>query len=232
MLKNKFVVLAMLPFMLSACGGGSSSSSSTNTNENRAEVFSNGESKLFTYGVDLDFEQESIGFDKSEWSIQKGILHEKTKKPIFYAHYVTEKDGLYIPETEQTYNADRGIRDSFIHSMSSTKWVTTPYNKAGYKNLKFTKTLQEIDLQGLRVVDQFVPALLSMYEFEVSNGLEISDLNTLSSQLVNTSDTFPKGAKCIQTKTITSNEVFLNLNQIIGMKFLMLEPYKIGRTTS
>ncbi|WP_436873197.1 hypothetical protein [Acinetobacter haemolyticus] len=208
MLKNEFVVLAMLPFMLSACGGGSSSSSSTNTNENRAEVFSNGESKLFTYEVDLDFEQESIGFDKSEWSIQKGILHEKTKKPIFYAHYVTEKDGLYIPETEQTYNADRGIRDSFIHSMSSTKWVTTPYNKAGYKNLKFTKTLQEIDLQGLRVVDQFVPALLSMYEFEVSNGLEISDLNTLSSQLVNTSDTFPKGAKCIQTKTITSNEVF------------------------
>ncbi|EFF83840.1 hypothetical protein HMP0015_0707, partial [Acinetobacter haemolyticus ATCC 19194] len=58
MLRNKFVVLAMLPLMLSACGGGSSSSSSTNTNENRAEVFSNGESKLFTYEVDLDFEQE------------------------------------------------------------------------------------------------------------------------------------------------------------------------------
>ncbi|MCU4388067.1 hypothetical protein KTH40_10695 [Acinetobacter haemolyticus] len=135
-------------------------------------------------------------------------MHEKTENPIYPSYYVTEKDGLYIPETEQTYDADRGIRDSFIHSMNSTKWVTTPYNEAGYKDLKFTRTLQEIDLQGLRVVDQFVPALISMYEFEISNGLQTPDLNTLSSQLVNTSDIFLKGAKCIQIKKITSNQVF------------------------
>lgn len=218
MLKIKFVVLAMLPLMLSACGGGGSSSSSTgsnsssnnnsNSNEVKAELFSNGDAKLFSYSIDIDYDQEKLNFDKSELTIQKAILLEKTKNPIFYNHYVTQKDGLYVPETEQSYDANRGIRDSFIHSMTPTTWVTSPYNQAGFKDLKFTRKVQEIDLQGLRVVDQFAPALISMYEFEVNNGGGSPALDAVSSQLVKLTDQFPKGAKCIQTQAFSSNQMF------------------------
>ncbi|OBY73379.1 hypothetical protein [Acinetobacter gyllenbergii] len=217
MLKNKFIVLAILPFMLSACGGGSSSNngsnsnsnnSSTNPNEVKPELFSNGEAKLFSYSINIDYDQESLDSDKSEWKIQNGILLEKTKAPIFYNHYITEENGLYIPETEQTYNADRGIRDSFIHSMTPTTWVTSPYNQAGFKDLKYTQKVKEIDLQGLRIVDQFAPALISMYEFEVNNELGTPDLDAISDQLVKTLDRFPKGAKCIQTQAFSSNKFF------------------------
>jgi len=215
MLKIKFVVLAMLPLMLSACGGGGSSSSNdsnsnsnnSNSNEVKAELFPNGEAKLFRYSVDIDYEQEKLDFDKSEWNIEKGILLEKTKNPIFYNHYVTETNGLYVPETEQSYRADRGIRDSFIHSMTSTTWVTSPYNQAGFNDLKFTQKMKEIDLQGVRIVDQFAPALISMYEFEVNNGGS-PDMGAVSSQLVKLSDKFPKGAKCIQTQAFSSNQFF------------------------
>ncbi|MCH7355085.1 hypothetical protein MMP61_05765 [Acinetobacter sp. NIPH 1958] len=218
MLKNKFLALSIISVMLSACGGGDGSSSSgnstssgnnssSNSNEVKAELFPNGEAKLFSYTIDIDYGQDSLDSDKSEWNIQKGILLEKTKNPIFYNHYVTQKDGLYIPETEQTYNAVQGIRDSFIHSMSSTTWVTSPYNQAGFKDLKLTQKVKEIDLQGLRIVDQFAPALISMHEFEVKNGGS-PNLGAIPSQLVNMVDTFPRGAKCVQVQGISSNQLF------------------------
>ncbi|MFC3170518.1 hypothetical protein ACFOGQ_00600 [Acinetobacter vivianii] len=235
MLKIKFVVLAMLPLMLSACGGGGSSSSNdsnsnsnnSNSNEVKAELFPNGEAKLFRYSVDIDYEQEKLDFDKSEWNIEKGILLEKTKNPIFYNHYVTETNGLYVPETEQSYRADRGIRDSFIHSMTSTTWVTSPYNQAGFNDLKFTQKVKEIDLQGVRIVGQFAPALISMYEFEVNNGGS-PDMGAVSSQLVKISDKFPKGQSAYRHKHLALINFSSSLNRILLLKFWMPKSYRTG----
>lgn len=217
MLKNKALLLTLsfVPFVLAACGGGdSSNNTNSKPNNTQSDTFANGESKLFEY--DVNFEEEVMDVNKSEWSIKSDILHEKTENPIFYSYYVTEKDGLYIPETEQTYNPDRGIRDSFIHSMTPTEWVMTPYNQTGLKDLKFTSIVKEVDLQGQRIADQLSPSFASMYEFNVANELKDINPNALSSKLGSAQDKFGKGAKCIQVQKYTSNQVFFEFEPNIS----------------
>lgn len=216
MLKNKFMILAILPFMLSACGGGGGNSDSkqeTNNSsgvQNNSQVFFDNEKTLYSY--EIDDSEDSQYFDKNEISIKDGILYEKSKTPVFSPFYLTKDGGLYEPETEQTYNANLGIRESFISSVTPTKWVTIPYNKAGLKDLQFTRNFKVIDLEGVQITEQLAPTAVILNDLWITKGLTPFNQDSFVVKLGANKDTFTKGSKCIQTQSASVNSLFFEFD--------------------
>ncbi|WHA52464.1 hypothetical protein OH685_04335 [Acinetobacter pittii] len=217
MLKTKSsIAILTLPLFIAACGGGGGNSDSkqeinnSSGGQNTSQVFFDSEKTLYAYEVDDS--GDSQYFDKNEISIKDGILYEKSKKPVFSPFYLTKEGGLYEPETEQTYNANLGIKESFIFSVTPTKWVTIPYNKAGLRDLKFTRNFKVIDLEGTQIAEQLAPAAVILNDLWLTKGLTPFNQNSFVVKLGGNKDTFAKGSKCIQTQSVSVNSLFFEFD--------------------
>lgn len=217
MLKIKSsIAILTLSLFIAACGGGGGNSDSkqeinnSSGGQNTSQVFFDSEKTLYAYEVDDS--GDSQYFDKNEISIKDGILYEKSKKPVFSPFYLTKEGGLYEPETEQTYNANLGIKESFIFSVTPTKWVTIPYNKAGLRDLKFTRNFKVIDLEGTQIAEQLAPAAVILNDLWLTKGLTPFNQNSFVVKLGGNRDTFAKGSKCIQTQSASVNSLFFEFD--------------------
>lgn len=121
------------------------------------------------------------------------------------------EDGLYEPETEATVDVSKGIRDSSIKSLTETKWIVTPYNRAGRKNLEITHEFKAVDLNGKVISPILSPATAA---FSANIQLDKSDyvLASLAQRIYLNADVFPKNAKCLQIVSIESNKNYLEFD--------------------
>ncbi|WP_445116759.1 hypothetical protein [Acinetobacter sp. WZC-1] len=218
-IKNS-VALITLPFFIAACGGGGGSDSGnasapSSPASNRTPVpqtLFDGEKTLYAYNVQQDDDFSVWGSTKTEWSLDQGVLYEKTANPAFNPYIVTEKGGLYVPETRESYDAIQGFRHVFVQSVGETEWVTTPYNQAGLRELKMTRTFRVIDLNGVRISEQLVPFAPVLYDLWTARGEQAADPEAFISRLGASQDVFPAGAKCIQMQSVKAGAVSLQFN--------------------
>lgn len=217
---NKFLPIIMLPCFLSACGGGSESGASSNnnvpTNLTTSEFMLGNEKVLYAYDIEQnDTEWTHV---KTELSIQKGILYEKTDVPAFSYYYITQKGGIYEPETKDTYNKNQGLKDSFVSAITDTQWITTPYNKAGRSDLKLTQNFKVIDLNSTKVVDQIVPAASVLNDIWSTNQLEKSNSDSFITKLGENQTKFSAGAQCIQRQSVKFSDTFFEFDPNDGSR--------------
>ncbi|EEH69728.1 hypothetical protein L313_0901 [Acinetobacter haemolyticus CIP 64.3 = MTCC 9819] len=193
MLKNKFVVLAMLPFMLSACGGGGGDSSSNNKSggDGTQDLTSNGTRYYFMDHEISIYEDDDISIEVGD-SLSFGafeIFNKQVKDPEsnqpLNSYLLTEKK-LYLP-------TDIATKVMNIHSM--TDWT---YNVIG--DVKEDWKLERVDLTNKNMFDTVLPnyRTLGFDEFALGNA-EIF-LNVHGNKV------FPAGSACYRLVSRKSNQ--------------------------
>ncbi|MCH7395695.1 hypothetical protein MMP66_15690 [Acinetobacter dispersus] len=175
MLKSKFIVLALLPLMLSACGGGSGT-----------------ESKPKDEGTALPV-QEKVTVDL--YNVNPETL--STKK-YSYVDNVVKGTTYYTPLSEDEFllTADQLFTNTWVYSdtkaITSLKFYFSDAPKTGYYH-----TFKKIDISGENVFDRFYPDYKVMFDkFGVPTELE----GTKAAQAYKRVSPlfFPKGSYCYQ----------------------------------
>jgi len=189
MLKIKFVVLAMLPLMLSACGGGGSGGSnddkSTNTNESTEtkDSIADGTRYYFMdYNVDAEDELNTAYFQifnkKSTIASSNQTLDE---------YLLTEKK-LYFP-------TDKAVNTMNINAMTDWRLDIIGDVKEDWK-------LQKVDLFGKNMFDTVLPGYREI-------GFTVTDNSTANGRIfLNTygQNKFPQGSSCYRLISKKSNQ--------------------------
>ncbi|MFW1838910.1 hypothetical protein ACG9XS_10130 [Acinetobacter gyllenbergii] len=180
MLKNKFIVLAILPFMLSACGGGGGSgaeSSSKDGNSTTTPI------------------QEKVTVDL--YNVDSETLYAKKYS---YVDNVIKGTTYYKPLSEDEFllTADQLFTNTWVYSdtkaINALKFYFSDAPKTGYYH-----TFKKIDLSGGNVFDRFYPDYKVMFDkFGVPTQLESSK----AAQAYNRGSPlfFPKGSYCYQVQ--------------------------------
>ncbi|RZF52959.1 hypothetical protein EXE30_07450 [Acinetobacter halotolerans] len=177
MLKNKFVVLAMLPLMLSACGGGGDSSGNNSSTGGSTTAPIQEKVTVDLYNVD-----------------QETLLARKYS----YVDNVIKGTTYYTPLSENEFllTGDQLFTDTWVYSdtkaINALKFYFSDAPKTGYYH-----TYKKIDISGENVFDRFYPDYKVIFDkFEVSPELE----NTRMGQAYNRSTPlyFPQNSFCYQ----------------------------------
>ncbi|ENW22716.1 hypothetical protein [Acinetobacter haemolyticus] len=199
MLKNKFVVLAMLPFMLSACGGGGGSGNNSSTGNNGAQDSTANGTRYYFMDHEISiYEDDDISIEVGD-SLSFGafeIFNKQVKDPEsnrpLNSYLLTEKK-LYLP-------TDIATKVMNIHSM--TDWT---YNVIG--DVKEDWKLERVDLTNKNMFDTVLPSYrtLGFDEFALGNA-EIF-LNVHGNKV------FPAGSACYRLVSRKTNQDTFAFNQ-------------------
>jgi hypothetical protein len=200
-----------LALALTACGGGGSDSTDTNVSV-KPQLFE-GETTLYRYGFDRKENEPDFSLNKREIVLDDGILHTryKTEAPRFELFYLLTQDGLYEPETQQSYNASKGVRQSFTKSITDSKWVVTPYNKAGLKDLENTIKYEVVHLKSKSIAKVVEPYGAAVAEINHYNEQDY-DYSYLPIRVFINKDTFSANAKCLRLVSDTYNQIALSFD--------------------
>ena len=124
---------------------------------------------------------------------------------------LTEK-GIYQPESAINALSSQGIKDRFIKSIKNNEWTLTPYNNQGLKSFEINQKFQTLDLTGRSIVSVVNPADAAMIDYYRTNNPEF--YNQIKQSLIVKAAldnaTFPQGAKCLQSVSVSYNEDALN----------------------
>ncbi|AZN67497.1 hypothetical protein DX910_03490 [Acinetobacter haemolyticus] len=200
MLKNKFVVLAMLPFMLSACGGGGGSSS------NNSSTGSNGAQDSTANGTRYYFMDHEVSlYEDDDISVEIGdtlsfgafeIFNKQVKDPASNQplnNYLLTEKKLYLPTD---------IATKVMNIRSMTDWT---YDVIG--DVKEDWKLERVDLTNKNMFDTVLPnyRTLGFDEFALGNA-EIF-LNVHGNKV------FPAGSACYRLVSRKTNQDTFAFNQ-------------------
>jgi len=192
MLKNKFMILAILPFMLSACGGGGSSD---NNSANNTTVESNDSIKNGSRYYEVNY--QVIGENNDSLSISyyeinnKRIYGVDSNQPL--NRYIVTQNHLYTPQDRFT---------SIIDVKSMDEWTLNVID-----NIKTDWKLEKVNLAGKNIFDTVLPGFRK-YGFDTSNPY-FTARKFLSSY---GQDAFPTGSTCYRLSSIKNNQEFINFN--------------------
>lgn len=192
MLKNKFIVLAILPLMLSACGGGGSGdNNSANNNQSGAsqDSIANGTRYYF-----MDYNAE----EKDELNIAYFEIFNKkstdgSANQALGEYLLTEKK-LYFP-------TDKAINVMNINSLTDWRLDIIGDVKEDWK-------FQRVDLSGQNMFDTVLPGYRAV-------GFPVSDESTTNGRIfLNTygQNKFPQGSSCYRLVSKKSNQVTFAFN--------------------
>lgn len=193
MLKNKFIVLAILPLMLSACGGGGGSgaeSSSKDGNNTTTPI------------------QEKVTVDL--YNVDTETLYAKKYS---YVDNVIKGTTYYTPLSEDEFllTADQLFTNTWVYSdtkaINALKFYFSDAPKTGYYH-----TFKKIDLSGENVFDRFYPGYKVMFDkFGVPSQLE----EIKAAQAYNRGSPlfFPQGSYCYQIQEENVDKPYLTFSK-------------------
>ncbi|MDQ9036066.1 hypothetical protein RFH07_05445 [Acinetobacter seifertii] len=186
MLKNKFVILAILPMMLSACGGGGSSdNNSVNNDQSSASQDSTANGSRY-YFMDYNA-NETDELNISYFEIFNKKSTDGSSNQALGEYLLTEKK-LYLP-------TDRAINVMNINSL--TDWTLDLVG-----DVKEDWKLQRVNLSGQNMFDAVLPGYRSV-------GFPVNDASTTNGRIfLNTygQNKFPEGSSCYRLISKKSNQ--------------------------
>ncbi|HCQ61556.1 MAG TPA: hypothetical protein DIU50_08095 [Acinetobacter nosocomialis] len=186
MLKNKFVILAILPMMLSACGGGGSSdNNSVNNDQSSASQDSTANGSRY-YFMDYNA-NETDALNISYFEIFNKKSTDESSNQALGEYLLTEKK-LYLP-------TDRAINVMNINSL--TDWTLDLIG-----DVKEDWKLQRVNLSGQNMFDAVLPGYRAV-GFPVNN-----ETTTYGRIFLNTygQNKFPEGSSCYRLISKKSNQ--------------------------
>ncbi|MEB3795831.1 MULTISPECIES: hypothetical protein [Acinetobacter] len=186
MLKNKFVILAILPMMLSACGGGGSSdNNSVNNDQSSASQDSTVNGSRY-YFMDYNA-NETDALNISYFEIfNKKSTDGSSNQPL--GEYLLTEKKLYLP-------TDRAINVMNINSL--TDWTLDLIG-----DVKEDWKLQRVNLSGQNMFDAVLPGYRAV-------GFPVNDASTTNGRIfLNTygQNKFPEGSSCYRLISKKSNQ--------------------------
>ncbi|OCZ54187.1 hypothetical protein [Acinetobacter seifertii] len=186
MLKNKFMILAILPLMLSACGGGGSSdNNSANNNQSGTsqDSIANGTRYYF-----MDYNaNETDALNISYFEIFNKKSTDGSSNQALGEYLLTEKK-LYLP-------TDRAINVMNINSL--TDWTLDLIG-----DVQEDWKLQRVNLSGQNMFDAVLPGYRAV-------GFPVNDASTTNGRIfLNTygQNKFPEGSSCYRLISKKSNQ--------------------------
>lgn len=199
-----------LVFTLTACGGGGSDSTDSSVSA-KPKLFE-GEATLYRYAFDREENDLDFSLTKREVSLDNGVISTRylNEAPQFEPFYLT-KDGLYESETQQSYNASTGVRQSFAKSITDTKWIVSPYNKAGLKDFESTIKYEVVSLKSksiAKVVEPYGSAIAELNQYNEQD----YDYSYLPIRVFINKDTFSANAKCLRFASETYDQSVLTFD--------------------
>lgn len=191
MLKIKFVVLAMLPLMLSACGGGGDSSGNNSSTGGSTTTPIQDKVTVDLYNVD-----------------QETLLAKKYS----YVDNAIKGTTYYTPLSENEFllTADQLFTDTWVYSdtkaINALKFYFSDAPKTGYYH-----TYKKIDLSGENVFDRFYPGYKVMFDkFGVPPQLE--GIKAAQAYNRTTPLYFPQGSLCYQVQEETVEKPYITFS--------------------
>ncbi len=186
MLKNKFMILAILPMMLSACGGGGSSdNNSVNNDQSSASQDSTANGSRY-YFMDYNA-NETDELNISYFEIFNKKSTDGSSNQALGEYLLTEKK-LYLP-------TDRAINVMNINSL--TDWTLDLIG-----DVKEDWKLQRVNLSGQNMFDAVLPGYRAV-------GFPVNDASTTNGRIfLNTygQNKFPEGSSCYRLISKKSNQ--------------------------
>jgi hypothetical protein len=192
MLKNKFMILAILPFMLSACGGGGSSdNNSANNNQSGTsqDSIANGTRYYFMdYNPDQidNLNEQTDELNNAYFEIFNKKSTDGSSNQALGEYLLTEKK-LYFP-------IDKAINVMNFNSMTDWRLDIIGDVKEDWK-------FQRVDLSNKNMFDTVLPGYRAV-------GFSVSDESTAKGRLfLNTygQSKFPEGSSCYRLVSKKSN---------------------------
>ncbi|KKC43139.1 hypothetical protein UC75_14545 [Acinetobacter sp. V2] len=193
MLKNKFMILAILPFMLSACGGGGSSdNNSANNNQSGTSQDSIANGTRY-YFMDYYSDGKTDELDKAYFEIFNKKSTDGSSNQALGEYLLTEKK-LYFP-------IDKAINVMNFNSMTDWRFDVIGDVKEDWK-------FQKVDLSDKNMFDTVLPGYRAL-------GFPVSDDSTTNGRIfLNTygQSKFPQGSSCYRFISKKSNQETFTFN--------------------
>lgn len=187
MLKNKFMILAILPFMLSACGGGGSSdNNSANNNQSGTSQDSIADGTRY-YFMDYNANEKTDELNNAYFEIFNKKSIDGSSNQALNEYLLTEKK-LYFP-------TDKALNVMNFNSMTDWRLDIIGDVKEDWK-------FQRVDLSDKNMFDTVLPGYRAL-------GFSVSDESTTNGRLFLTTygqNKFPQGSSCYRLVSKKSNQ--------------------------
>ncbi|WP_171264522.1 hypothetical protein [Acinetobacter calcoaceticus] len=187
MLKNKFMIFAILPFMLSACGGGGSSddnSANNNQSGNSQDSIADGARYYF---MDYNTDEKTDELNNAYFEIFNKKSTDGSSNQVLSEYLLTEKK-LYFP-------TDKAINVMNFNSLTDWRLDIIGDVKEDWK-------FQRVDLSNKNMFDTVLPGYRAV-------GFSVSDESTTNGRIfLNTygQNKFPQGSSCYRLVSKKSNQ--------------------------
>lgn len=193
MLRNKFVVLASLSLMLSACGGGggSSDNNSTNTNQSNETQDSTADGTRY-YFMDYNVDEED--------ELNTAYLQIFNKKSTV-ASSNQALDEYLLTEKKLYFPTDKAMNTMNINALTDWRLDIIGDVKEDWK-------LQKVDLSGKNMFDAVLPGYREL-------GFTVMDKSTANGRIffdIYGQNKFPQGSSCYRLVSKKSNQPTFTFN--------------------
>lgn len=216
----KKVTVFLTILMLSGCGGGGSGGSSVNTVPVKKEILFDGSNSAYTFRFDRDQVSQDFNPIKAEITLKDGFLYRKNENtPEFEPYFLTD-NGLYIPESQTSYDAKLGVRTDILTLKSATYWQATPYNQVGLNDLQ-----QFVGFRVISLANKQIAPVVEPYSASAAMVLGLipttkyADLK-LPLKILAHQRKFSQGAKCLAFDSLSSNKMYYSFKPDVAINVI------------